>query len=189
MLDRYCVGCHDGTTRAGRPVPARTLPRQSTADEACDKLRRRPTSPCTPTSAGPARERLPPAQARSSTTPTPANWSRCWTRATTASRLDAEAWDRLFTWIDLNVPDHGTWGEHRARAQELPRAAHRNADQVRQPSGRPRGDLEPLHSRLGPIRPAPKRRTSQAHGAEGGRLALRCGRGETSAESHRVPGT
>jgi formylglycine-generating enzyme required for sulfatase activity len=28
-------------------------------------------------------------------------------------QLDAEAWDRLVTWIDLNVPDHGTWGEHR----------------------------------------------------------------------------
>ncbi len=28
-------------------------------------------------------------------------------------QLDAEAWDRLITWIDLNVPDHGTWGEHR----------------------------------------------------------------------------
>ncbi|MBN1343042.1 MAG: SUMF1/EgtB/PvdO family nonheme iron enzyme [Phycisphaerae bacterium] len=28
-------------------------------------------------------------------------------------QLDAEAWDRLYTWIDLNVPDHGTWGEHR----------------------------------------------------------------------------
>jgi len=27
--------------------------------------------------------------------------------------LDAEAWDRLNTWIDLNVPDHGTWSEHR----------------------------------------------------------------------------
>lgn len=27
--------------------------------------------------------------------------------------LDEDAWDRLYTWIDLNVPDHGTWGEHR----------------------------------------------------------------------------
>lgn len=27
--------------------------------------------------------------------------------------LDDEAWDRLYTWIDLNVPDHGTWAEHR----------------------------------------------------------------------------
>lgn len=26
--------------------------------------------------------------------------------------LDAEAWDRLFTWIDLNVPYHGNWGEY-----------------------------------------------------------------------------
>jgi hypothetical protein len=28
-------------------------------------------------------------------------------------RLDNESWDRLITWIDLNVPDHGTWGDHR----------------------------------------------------------------------------
>jgi formylglycine-generating enzyme required for sulfatase activity len=26
-------------------------------------------------------------------------------------RLDAEEWDRLVTWIDLNTPHHGTWGE------------------------------------------------------------------------------
>jgi formylglycine-generating enzyme required for sulfatase activity len=25
--------------------------------------------------------------------------------------LNAEAWDRLYTWIDLNAPSHGTWGE------------------------------------------------------------------------------
>jgi len=27
--------------------------------------------------------------------------------------LDEEAWDRLTTWIDLNVPCHGTWSEYR----------------------------------------------------------------------------
>ncbi len=26
-------------------------------------------------------------------------------------KLDAEGWDRLITWIDLNCPYHGTWGE------------------------------------------------------------------------------
>jgi len=26
-------------------------------------------------------------------------------------RLDAESWDRLVTWIDLNAPCHGTWGD------------------------------------------------------------------------------
>ncbi len=41
-------------------------------------------------------------------------------------RLDAEAWDRLITWIDLNTPYHGTWHEEiadpgplRARRNEL----------------------------------------------------------------------
>jgi len=33
--------------------------------------------------------------------------------------LDNEAWDRLATWIDLNVPDHGTWSEHRAIAADF----------------------------------------------------------------------
>ena len=28
-------------------------------------------------------------------------------------KLDDEAWDRLITWIDLNVPDHGSWHEYR----------------------------------------------------------------------------
>jgi formylglycine-generating enzyme required for sulfatase activity len=28
-------------------------------------------------------------------------------------KLDEKAWDRLVTWIDLNVPDHGSWHEHR----------------------------------------------------------------------------
>ena len=41
-------------------------------------------------------------------------------------RLDAEGWDRLITWIDLNCPYHGTWGEdvgnpgrQRGRRREL----------------------------------------------------------------------
>jgi formylglycine-generating enzyme required for sulfatase activity len=29
-------------------------------------------------------------------------------------KLDGDAWERLYTWIDLNVPDHGTWAEHHA---------------------------------------------------------------------------
>ena len=30
--------------------------------------------------------------------------------------LEADAWSRLTTWVDLNVPCHGTWGEHRGTA-------------------------------------------------------------------------
>jgi formylglycine-generating enzyme required for sulfatase activity len=33
-------------------------------------------------------------------------------------QLDAEAWDRLITWIDLNCPYHGTWGEELAKPGE-----------------------------------------------------------------------
>ena len=29
-------------------------------------------------------------------------------------RLDKKEWNRLTTWIDLNVPDYGTWGEQRS---------------------------------------------------------------------------
>ena len=31
-------------------------------------------------------------------------------------KLDAEAWDRLYTWIDLNVPYYGTYRETVGRA-------------------------------------------------------------------------
>ena len=36
-------------------------------------------------------------------------------------KLDDESWSRLITWIDLNVPDHGTWGEHREVPHEFAR--------------------------------------------------------------------
>ena len=42
-------------------------------------------------------------------------------------RLDAEAWDRLVTWIDLNAPYHGTWTEIVGKAQVEPQAARRRA--------------------------------------------------------------
>ncbi len=40
-------------------------------------------------------------------------------------KLDADSWDRLVTWIDLNVPDHGTWGETTSKAAD--QAKKRNA--------------------------------------------------------------
>jgi formylglycine-generating enzyme required for sulfatase activity len=40
-------------------------------------------------------------------------------------RLDAEAWDRLITWIDLNAPFHGTWTEIAGRERVEPWAQRR----------------------------------------------------------------
>lgn len=43
-------------------------------------------------------------------------------------QLDEEAWDRLITWIDLNVPDHGRWTDHREIASDFEvRRAEMNA--------------------------------------------------------------
>jgi len=39
--------------------------------------------------------------------------------------LDAEAWDRLITWIDLNAPFHGTWSEIAGRERVAPYAQRR----------------------------------------------------------------
>ncbi len=40
-------------------------------------------------------------------------------------RIDAEAWDRINTWIDLNTPAHGTWTENAGEARVAPWSARR----------------------------------------------------------------
>ena len=35
-------------------------------------------------------------------------------------KLDRDSWDRLYTWIDMNVPCFGTWGEAYAKARRNP---------------------------------------------------------------------
>jgi formylglycine-generating enzyme required for sulfatase activity len=42
-------------------------------------------------------------------------------------QLDSEAWDRLVTWIDLNAPYHGTWTEIVGRENVQPVAARARA--------------------------------------------------------------
>ena len=53
-------------------------------------------------------------------------------------RLDAESWDRLFTWIDLNAPCHGTWGQ----VYPIPGNAHQRRMQLRALHGGPTDDPE-----------------------------------------------
>ncbi len=70
-------------------------------------------------------------------------------------RLDAEAWDRLVTWIDLNAPCHGTWGE----VYPIPDGAHKRRMDLRRRYGGPTEDPEviPNASRASrePIKPIP----------------------------------
>lgn len=53
-------------------------------------------------------------------------------------RLDPESWDRLITWIDLNAPCHGTWGEVYA----IPGDAHERRMAMRARYGGPTEDPE-----------------------------------------------
>ena len=52
--------------------------------------------------------------------------------------LDVEAWDRLVTWIDLNAPCHGTWGD----VYPIPDGAHKRRMELRRVFGGPTDDPE-----------------------------------------------
>ncbi len=53
-------------------------------------------------------------------------------------RLDPEAWDRLYTWIDLNAPCHGTWGD----VFPVPDGADKRRLDLQQRYGGPAKDFE-----------------------------------------------
>jgi formylglycine-generating enzyme required for sulfatase activity len=69
--------------------------------------------------------------------------------------LDEEAWDRLITWIDLNAPCHGTWGE----VYPIPDNVHARRMELRRKFGGPDEDPESIPNlpRLpsAPVKPAP----------------------------------
>ena len=52
--------------------------------------------------------------------------------------LDREAWDRIITWIDLNGPCHGTWGD----VYPVPAGAHQRRMELRSLYGGPSYDPE-----------------------------------------------
>ena len=54
--------------------------------------------------------------------------------------LDAEAWDRLVTWIDLNAPCHGTWGD----VWPIPEGARELRQRLRGQTGGPALDPEAI---------------------------------------------
>jgi formylglycine-generating enzyme required for sulfatase activity len=55
-------------------------------------------------------------------------------------QLDKEAWDRLVTWIDLNGPCHGTWGD----VGPIPEGADKRRRQLSQLYGGPKADPETI---------------------------------------------
>jgi formylglycine-generating enzyme required for sulfatase activity len=118
-IDRYCVGCHDG-----RPGPGGAAPDLRGTVKITD------WKSVTPGEGGKAGGKfsvgyanlhryvrrpgiesdyhvLEPMEFHADTTELIQMLRKGHANVT----LDAETWDRLVTWIDLNCPYHGTWGE------------------------------------------------------------------------------
>ncbi len=145
MLDKYCVGCHDGPSHDGKPRPTSPpRPRPACGNFTPSYLAlhpfvRRP---------GPESDYhlQKPLECHAGTS----ELVQMLEKGHYNVKLDAEAWDRLITWIDLNVPDHGTWREQHGPSPMMQRGAWRCAYEVCQSAGGSRGRSRPTP---GPSRP------------------------------------
>jgi formylglycine-generating enzyme required for sulfatase activity len=124
VIDKYCVGCHDGKPAPGRATASNLRGDQKITDWAM----------ITPGNGGnlggkfsvgyaelhryvrrPGIESdyhmLEPMEFHADST----QLVQMLKKGHYHVKLDPEAWDRLVTWIDLNCPYHGTWGEELAK--------------------------------------------------------------------------
>ncbi|WP_460165553.1 SUMF1/EgtB/PvdO family nonheme iron enzyme [Thermostilla marina] len=100
--------------------------------------------------------------------------------------LDAEAWDRLVTWIDLNAPCHGTWHE----VFPIPDGMHERRLALRRATGGPDEDYEvipPTPGYVGPPNPRRKLLRAEAPKLAGWPLSPRQATARQQAlEPHRM---
>ena len=158
MLDRHCLACHDGSAanpdfRDGKPTP--TLQNTNSYNLASRfspsyyQLRRFVRTPTKESDM----HTLMPWEYHADTT----RLVQLLGKGHHNVKLDAEAWDRLITWIDLNAPFHGTWTD--IRGQEIAPLLQRQWERRRQMRKLYAGiedDYETIHApaSLGPmIRP------------------------------------
>lgn len=165
VLDRYCVGCHDGQVRPDGTAPAdlRGLEKIagytskfhfgahdaghfSTSYAELHRYVRRPGLESD-------YHLLTPLEYHADTT----RLVQLLRKGHFGVQLDAEAWDRLITWIDLNAPYHGTWIEIAGEARVRP-LAQRRRELLRQYAGLD-VDFEAIYPPAGgpvtPVIPAP----------------------------------
>ncbi len=173
VLDRYCVGCHDGNTDTGdrKAFDLRGLEKItdytsvyhfggrdaghfSTSYVELHRFVRRPGLESD-------YHMLMPMEFHADTT----QLVQLLEKGHYGVELDDEAWDRLITWIDLNAPYHGTWTEIAGAQRVEPLAERRrellaryaNVDSDPEVEARPSGPSGP------PILPiVPAKQTSPA---------------------------
>ncbi|MAG94318.1 MAG: hypothetical protein CMJ48_11275, partial [Planctomycetaceae bacterium] len=125
VLDEYCTACHDGKPRGDGKTIADLTDRESTDPRGFSpsylELHRFVRRPGAETDY----HLLPAAEYHADVS----ELVQLLKKGHHNVQLDAEAWDRLVTWIDLNVPYHGTWheaqGEERVAGQDDRRRALR----------------------------------------------------------------
>ncbi|HOX39406.1 MAG TPA: SUMF1/EgtB/PvdO family nonheme iron enzyme [Candidatus Brocadiia bacterium] len=108
VLDKYCVGCHNGKARTdGKSVPDFTAKEKNGWGNFTPSYLELHPFVYRP---GPESDYhvQVPMEFHASTS----ELVQMLEKGHKGVKMDAESWDRLVTWIDLNVPDHGTWGEH-----------------------------------------------------------------------------
>ena len=152
VLDRHCVSCHDGSKtgpdlRGGRPDVQLSKGRGFDASYA--ELHRYVHRP------GPESDsHLTLAGEYFAET---SELMRMLRKGHHGVRLDRESFERLVTWIDLNVPDHGSWGEQRKVPGDY--ARRRLESRIRY-AGRAEDPEQPGPER--PLRSAPVRAAPDA---------------------------
>jgi formylglycine-generating enzyme required for sulfatase activity len=103
VLDRYCVGCHDGTQQDVSDLTGGASGHKggfSRSYIALEPYVRR-------TGCEGNYQLLPPLNFHASTS----ELIQMLEKGHKNVSLDEESWERLYTWIDLNVPFYGTWTE------------------------------------------------------------------------------
>ncbi len=111
VLDQYCAGCHDGKqppAPGNRKVPNFSEPRTAYNDLHPYVRRNGPEGDY---------HLLTPLEFHADTSDLVQLLQKGHHNVT----MNPEAWDRLITWIDLNVPRHGTWTEAGANRNILRR--------------------------------------------------------------------
>jgi formylglycine-generating enzyme required for sulfatase activity len=113
VLDKYCVGCHNGAAAAPPDLRLAGIPNYNgftSSYQALHPFVRRP---------GPESDYHVqfPMEWHASTS----ELVQMLEKGHHNVKLDRESWDRLITWIDLNVPDRGTWHEYAGQRHEYER--------------------------------------------------------------------
>jgi len=164
VLDRYCVGCHNGTPRddgrntpdlTARPREARTFHIMLGRNRKCNFTPSYWTLRAYVRSTNEADNHLLLPYEFSADS---SQLIRMLRKGHHGVKLPAEAWDRLITWIDLSAPAYGTWSENVGVAKvDRYRAARRDLlKRYANIDDDPEAVLPPPSGPAPPVVPAPE---------------------------------